>query len=32
MFGTMDVIYISKNGEDLGGFDSTGITEGLRTG
>jgi len=28
----MDVIYIAKNGEDLGGFDMAGITEGLKTG
>lgn len=28
----MDIIYISKDGQDLGGFDLAGINEGLRTG
>ena len=26
------IVYIAKNGENLGGFDPAGVTEGLRTG
>jgi hypothetical protein len=28
----MKITYIAKNGQNLGGFDEAGITEGLRTG